>query len=253
MRLLIGITVFLIAMVESPFSKTAFFTNKAKNIAGRKTDMDIKNYINLISLVVIFSSLSLIVGLFIFRTTNLYLVFALLILNIIWSGRGLTINLATYRDENAVLEERKFAKEQEDIRANDKETLRLAKEARQIEEAKIAAEYQKEMERIIAEEKLETLNNNKKKVLVTKKKSKPKNLETGDKKAGFFHSGVYCPSCRSLNVQFMQNKRKNFSVGKAIGGAFLTGGIGTLAGFAGKQGKKNQWFCQNCGRTFIRK
>lgn len=42
----------------------------------------------------------------------------------------------------------------------------------------------------------------------------------------------------------MQNNRKSFSVNKAVGGAALTGGIGTLAGFAGKKGK-DQWFCQD--------
>ena len=70
-----------------------------------------------------------------------------------------------------------------------------------------------------------------------------------DKKAGLFSSSTYCPHCRSLNVSFMQNNKKGFSVGKAVGGAALTGGIGTLAGFAGKKGK-NQWHCQNCGKTF---
>lgn len=71
-----------------------------------------------------------------------------------------------------------------------------------------------------------------------------------DKKAGLFHSGVFCPYCRSLNVHFMHNNRKGFSVGKAIGGAALTGGIGSLAGFTGKKGKKNTWHCAECGRTF---
>lgn len=42
-----------------------------------------------------------------------------------------------------------------------------------------------------------------------------------------------------MNVEFMQNNRKSFSVGKAAGGAILTGGVGTLAGFAGKKEKIN--------------
>lgn len=70
------------------------------------------------------------------------------------------------------------------------------------------------------------------------------------KKAGLLHGGVHCPYCRSLDVQFMQNNRKAFSVGKAAAGTALTGGIGSLAGFAGKKGKKNQWRCNDCGRTF---
>lgn len=60
---------------------------------------------------------------------------------------------------------------------------------------------------------------------------------------------IKCPKCKSTNIQFMQQGKKSFSVGKAVGGAVLTGGIGTLAGFAGKKGKK-QWFCQNCNSTF---
>ena len=60
---------------------------------------------------------------------------------------------------------------------------------------------------------------------------------------------ITCIHCRSSNIQFMQNNRKSFSVGKAVGGAALTGGIGTLAGFAGKKGK-DQWFCQDCNTVF---
>lgn len=75
------------------------------------------------------------------------------------------------------------------------------------------------------------------------------------RKAGLFHKGVHCPKCRSLNVQFMQNKKRGFSIGKAVGGTILTKGlvIGSLAGFAGKRGKKNQWHCMNCGKTFFSK
>lgn len=60
---------------------------------------------------------------------------------------------------------------------------------------------------------------------------------------------IKCPTCHSRDVQFMQNNKKGFSVGKAVGGAALTGGIGTLAGFAGKKGK-NEWLCTNCHTTF---
>lgn len=42
-------------------------------------------------------------------------------------------------------------------------------------------------------------------------------------------------------------------MGKAAGGVLLTGGIGTLAGFAGKKGKENQWRCNDCGYTFSSK
>lgn len=60
---------------------------------------------------------------------------------------------------------------------------------------------------------------------------------------------IKCPKCNSTNVQFMQQDKKAFSVGKAVGGTVLTGGVGALAGFAGKKGKK-QWFCQNCNSIF---
>ncbi len=58
-----------------------------------------------------------------------------------------------------------------------------------------------------------------------------------------------CPYCSSKNVDFMQNKKKNFSVGKAVAGTALTGGVGSLAGFVGKKGN-NQWHCKNCGQIF---
>lgn len=61
--------------------------------------------------------------------------------------------------------------------------------------------------------------------------------------------GLTCPKCGSGNIQFMQQNKKTFSVGKAAAGGLLTGGVGTLAGFAGKKGKK-EWFCQNCNNTF---
>lgn len=59
-----------------------------------------------------------------------------------------------------------------------------------------------------------------------------------------------CPQCESTNLEFMQNNRKKFSVGKAVGGALLTGGIGAIAGFAGKDGKKDTWHCKKYGNVF---
>ncbi|MEK5038830.1 DUF4428 domain-containing protein [Sporosarcina sp. FSL K6-3457] len=63
---------------------------------------------------------------------------------------------------------------------------------------------------------------------------------------------IKCPKCASKNLQFMQNNKKAFSVGKAAGGAILTGGVGALAGFAGKKGD-DQWRCNNCGDIFTTK
>lgn len=60
---------------------------------------------------------------------------------------------------------------------------------------------------------------------------------------------IKCTNCSSMDIQFMQNDKKAFSAGKAVGGAVLTGGVGVLAGFAGKKGD-DQWRCNNCGHIF---
>lgn len=62
-------------------------------------------------------------------------------------------------------------------------------------------------------------------------------------------AAVKCPKCKSTNVQVMGDNKKGFSVGKAVGGAILTGGVGLLAGFLGKKGKYDV-FCQSCGHRF---
>lgn len=62
-----------------------------------------------------------------------------------------------------------------------------------------------------------------------------------------------CPSCKSTNIQFVENKRKGFSIGKAVGGSLLAGSTGSLAGFAGKKGKKSTWHCMDCGHAFALK
>ncbi|WP_262350131.1 hypothetical protein [Limosilactobacillus fermentum] len=59
-----------------------------------------------------------------------------------------------------------------------------------------------------------------------------------------------CPRCGSRNIQPAGVHKGGFSVGKAVGGAALTGGIGALAGFAGKQTKKSDWVCLDCGKSF---
>jgi predicted RNA-binding Zn-ribbon protein involved in translation (DUF1610 family) len=61
---------------------------------------------------------------------------------------------------------------------------------------------------------------------------------------------LVCPACGSDNIQFAGNQRKAFSVGKAVGGAVLAGGVGSLAGFIGKKSKKNTFVCLNCGKEF---
>lgn len=78
-----------------------------------------------------------------------------------------------------------------------------------------------------------------------------KHIAPKEKKASRFSASLHCPKCRSFNVQVVGNTRKGFSVGKAVGGAMLTGGgIGTLAGFAGKKNKKPTFHCQSCGNIF---
>lgn len=59
-----------------------------------------------------------------------------------------------------------------------------------------------------------------------------------------------CPRCGSRSIQLAGKHRKGFSVGKAVGGAILTGGVGALAGFAGKQTGESDWVCLDCGKTF---
>lgn len=63
-------------------------------------------------------------------------------------------------------------------------------------------------------------------------------------------SRLRCPHCGSTNVQPLGQHRKGFSVGKAVGGAVLTGGVGALAGFAGKKTKQTDFVCMNCGKQF---
>lgn len=62
-----------------------------------------------------------------------------------------------------------------------------------------------------------------------------------------------CPHCGSDKIQPIGVHKKGFSVGKAVGGAVLTGGVGALAGFAGKKTKKTDWICLNCGKSFTMK
>ncbi|WP_367365894.1 hypothetical protein [Pediococcus parvulus] len=60
----------------------------------------------------------------------------------------------------------------------------------------------------------------------------------------------HCPRCKSKNIQAVGNHRKGFSVGKAVLGGVLVGGVGTLAGFVGKKGKKIDMICMDCGKKF---
>lgn len=61
---------------------------------------------------------------------------------------------------------------------------------------------------------------------------------------------LVCPHCGSTNIQPLGQHRKGFSVGKAVGGTVLTGGVGALAGFVGKKTKQTDFVCMNCGKQF---
>jgi hypothetical protein len=58
---------------------------------------------------------------------------------------------------------------------------------------------------------------------------------------------AHCPRCHSTQVAPV-NQKSSFSLGKAVGGTVLVGGIGALAGFAGSN--KNKIMCMKCGHTW---
>jgi len=57
-----------------------------------------------------------------------------------------------------------------------------------------------------------------------------------------------CPSCGERQGWIEVDKtHKGFSVGKAVAGAVLFGGVGLLGGALGK--KKTTYYCKKCGFT----
>ena len=66
----------------------------------------------------------------------------------------------------------------------------------------------------------------------------------------FGNKAPHCPKCKSTNIQVVGQRKKAFSLGKATVGAVLTGGVGVLAGFAGKKTKKVDMICMNFGKQF---
>lgn len=61
---------------------------------------------------------------------------------------------------------------------------------------------------------------------------------------------LFCPYCNSENVQPLGQHHNGFSMGKAVGGAVLGGGVGAVAGFLGKGTKQTDFVCMNCGKQF---
>ena len=123
----------------------------------------------------------------------------------------------------------KFAIKKHDERFPDREAMKKEKE----EKARIKAEKKGSslLNKMVENQKL--AQNRKESIKRTKLKAKMK-----------------CPRCGSRNIQPAGVHKGGFSVGKAVGGAALTGGIGALAGFAGKQTKKSDWVCLDCGKSF---
>lgn len=74
--------------------------------------------------------------------------------------------------------------------------------------------------------------------------------------AGYKHAAkvasikpLTCPRCGSDDVKALEADKK-FSWGKAAGGTLLSGSIGSLAGFTGKNSGKTVFVCMNCGKQF---
>lgn len=102
----------------------------------------------------------------------------------------------------------------------------------------------------IPKEKFEEWKDKKQEKQLRIKKRDLDEIQAIQKKTVNYKKMAVCPNCGNTDIRFLGNNKKGFSVGKAIGGAALTGGIGTLAGFAGKKGKKNSWHCSQCGNLF---
>ena len=83
-----------------------------------------------------------------------------------------------------------------------------------------------------------------------KEKLKAENQAMQDFKAYAQKNKFKCPNCGSNNIQALGIHKKGFSAGKAVGGAVLVGGVGALAGFAGKKTKKTDFVCNECGKRF---
>ena len=89
---------------------------------------------------------------------------------------------------------------------------------------------------------------NEKKSLEKEKQAEQIVIKTEEKK--YNRHAPKCPKCKSHNIQILDNKRKAFSLGKAAVGGALYGIGGTIAGFAGKRGKKYEAICMDCGKKF---
>lgn len=84
----------------------------------------------------------------------------------------------------------------------------------------------------------------------SEERDKAKKARKKERKIEKSASKFKCPKCGSQEIQSLGVHKKGFSVGKAVVGGALTGGIGTVAGFAGKKTKKTDFVCMHCGKQF---
>lgn len=61
---------------------------------------------------------------------------------------------------------------------------------------------------------------------------------------------LVCPKCGSSEITPLGKDKKSFSWGKAAGGTLLSGSVGALAGYTGKDTGKTVFVCMNCGKQF---
>lgn len=60
---------------------------------------------------------------------------------------------------------------------------------------------------------------------------------------------AYCPKCKSTSIQYTE-RRKQLSVGRAVVGGVLTGGVGAAVGAVTSNKYKGQVKCLNCGKQW---
>lgn len=62
-----------------------------------------------------------------------------------------------------------------------------------------------------------------------------------------------CPKCHGTNIVPIGQKHKNFATGRAVVGSTLINPVvGIGVGLLGKSSKKVQFYCQDCGKQFMR-
>lgn len=154
-------------------------------------------------------------------------------------------------EEKATIQARKEQRVKQRVSAQEaKQQARLAQKNEQLklkEEKRHNVEQEKIAKSKVKMEKAESARKKR-----YEKAAKREEIRAALQEANKENQKLKCPNCGSTNIQPLGQHRKGFSVGKAVGGAVLTGGVGTLAGFAGKNTKKTTFVCMDCGKQFIR-